>query len=326
MDEIWAVSDGRAGIARQAQSLAAALSVVLEKRTGRAHPVSQRLLTPTFSTNLLAPWPNPLALHGLSLVDQRSLRDSPPAWIVGCGRQAAAFLASQPPRSRRSFKTIYVQHPRIPARLFDWVVAPLHDGVTGPNVIATLGAPIYFPPTHWADHEVMAAKMRSQAGRKLAILIGGASKSHQFDQKLTARLINTLDRLRQEATTNLWITSSRRTPHSVRKALRIFSRTHELHYWEPGSDFGANPYFAMLLAADAALVTSDSVNMICETASRGIHVNLFETPNDRPKFDVFLREMINRQSASWFRGDIIWDRCTPLQEGLRAAEAIVDQL
>lgn len=325
MDEIWAVSDGRAGIARQAQSLAAALSFVLETRTSRAHPVSQRFLSPGFGARSLAPWPNPLALHGLSVADQRSLRDSPPAWIVGCGRQAAAFLASQPKRAKRPFTTVCVQHPRLSATWFDWVISPRHDRLQGDNVIATLGAPIYFPPAYWAVHETQAQTMRAQPGRKLAVLIGGASKSHNFDQFLTARLIGALDALRQEHAMVLLITSSRRTPGSLREALRTFSSKHDLYYWDPALDSGVNPYFAMLMAADAAFVTSDSVNMICEAASCGLHVNLFETPNNRPKFELFLHEMISRHSASWFRGDINWERCTPLQEGLRAAQAILDQ-
>jgi len=57
------------------------------------------------------------------------------------------------------------------------------------------------------------------------------------------------------------ITLSRRTESDVRAAILNELQTTDAHIW---NGEGENPYLGMLAWADAALVTADSVNMVCE--------------------------------------------------------------
>jgi mitochondrial fission protein ELM1 len=65
---------------------------------------------------------------------------TPPDLIVSCGRHAvgpALWLKRQ--HGARSF-LVHVQHPRVDTTRFDLIVAPVHDGLSGPNVIDITGS------------------------------------------------------------------------------------------------------------------------------------------------------------------------------------------
>src|SRR5690606_28846465 len=123
---VLAVSDGRAGNARQAQALAAALS-----------PLAGTLeLQPRAPWRWLAPrrFPGDGGGFGPAFAMQPA---AAPSLAVGCGRQAA--LATRILRARGT-RVVQVLDPRLPTRHWDLVVAPAHDGLQGANVITMAGS------------------------------------------------------------------------------------------------------------------------------------------------------------------------------------------
>src|SRR5690606_30611294 len=123
---VAALSDGRAGNARQALALAAAL----------APGVQEMVLAPRPPWRWLAPrrFPGDSRAFGPGFAAGLS---SPPALAVGCGRQAA--LATRILRSHGT-RVVQVLDPRLPPRHWDLVVAPEHDGLRGDNVITLAGS------------------------------------------------------------------------------------------------------------------------------------------------------------------------------------------
>src|SRR5690606_40517998 len=124
--QIWSLSDGRAGNARQSDALAAALG----------GPTRTLTLAPRAPWRWFAPRRLPGAEGAFGHEFGRAL-PAPPAVAVGCGRQAA--LATRLLRARGA-RAVQILDPRIDPRHWDAVVAPEHDGLSGANVITLLGS------------------------------------------------------------------------------------------------------------------------------------------------------------------------------------------
>src|SRR5690606_11690409 len=123
---VLSLSDGRAGNARQAQALAAALA-----------PAPRDLvLAPRAPWRWLAPRRLPGDGDAFGPGFAAALA-APPTLAVGCGRQAA--LATRILRGRGS-RVVQVLDPRLAPRHWDVVVAPAHDGLAGPNVVTVTGS------------------------------------------------------------------------------------------------------------------------------------------------------------------------------------------
>ena len=57
-----------------------------------------------------------------------------PRLIVSVGRQSVATALAVKRLSNQSTYAVHVQDPKASAHRFDWIVAPKHDGLSGPNV------------------------------------------------------------------------------------------------------------------------------------------------------------------------------------------------
>jgi len=113
------LSDGRRGIENQALGLA--------ERCASLKPLS--ILTHHISHGKVAAAFPPKVQGRLG---QYNLPDCDMA--IGCGRQAIAPLLFLKANHANKVMTVYVQDPRIDPLHFDLVIAPTHDGLTGPNV------------------------------------------------------------------------------------------------------------------------------------------------------------------------------------------------
>jgi mitochondrial fission protein ELM1 len=67
---------------------------------------------------------------------------------------------------------------------------------------------------------------------------------------------------------------------------------------------GENPYFDLLAASDALLVTADSISMVSEAAALGRPVYLARLPGKPGKYGAFLDRVVARGSARWFEGTL----------------------
>jgi hypothetical protein len=82
----------------------------------------------------------------------------------------------------------------------------------------------------------------------------------------------------------MMITPSRRTSPELVRALDEATRGSQRILWEGG---GENPYGHFLAAADAFIVTADSVNMVGEAAGTGKPIYVFEPEGGSRKFRAF---------------------------------------
>src|SRR5262249_55109092 len=156
---------------------------------------------------------------------------------------------------------VHVQKPPLPARVFDVLVVPKHDGLAGPNVIVTEGA------VHRVTHAKLAAAAARFAARyehlpkpRVAVLIGGSNNRYRLTAAGMRVLAGQLAAL-AKGSAGLMITPSRRTEPEAARILSEALAGLPADIWDGAGD---NPYFGLLALADAILVTRDSVSMTSE--------------------------------------------------------------
>lgn len=293
---ILAVTDGRAANRTQALGLAEALAratgaEVVETTVALprwADPLPQRLLAAIGPHIRASGIPGPLPAADL---------------VIGAGRRGN-LAASLAPAARR----IAVLDPGLPFTRFDAVILPGHDARPGARVIETLGAMnrLTRPMPAW-DPPLPAPR--------LALLLGGPSRSARFDRASLARLLDDLGRF---AGWSVLVTASRRTPAWVVEALR----DARPGAWVWGGA-GPNPYPGLLGVAEAVMVTEDSVNMASEAAATGLPLFISGTGRVAPKLARFHAALRARGIARDARtGPAAWTY-PPLLEAARVAALLL---
>jgi mitochondrial fission protein ELM1 len=225
-------------------------------------------------------------------------------------------------------KTLVVQtqDPRWRTGDYDLVVAPAHDGVSGPNVLSITGSP----------HRVSAARLAEAAAAfahqidplphpRVAVLVGGRSAAFDLTDAHAADLAGRIAAAVAKAGGSLMLTFSRRTPEAAKAAMTARLKALPSMIWDGE---GANPYFAFLNAADHVLVTEDSANMAAEAASTGKPVHILpmialKAPGKFARLHADLRE---RGAARPFDGLLSGWTYPPLAETDRAAQAVLELL
>lgn len=317
VDEVcWVLTDGKAGMEAQALGLAEAVGL----------PVVSKRLRGGFPWRFLpaAVWP-----PGVMGLSPRSDQLTPP-WprlVISCGRHAVGPALAVRRASRGATVAVHVQHPHVPLKRFDLVVAPRHDRVSGPNVEVTTGS-VHRVTRARLDKaaEGIADRAASWPRPLIAVLIGGTNGAYRLDEVESARLAHQLKEVAARTRGSFLVTPSRRTGEENSRILR-----RALH-GVPGAVWdmqGHNPYFAWLGAADAVMVTADSVNMVSEATATGKPVYLIDLPTVGrvEKFRRFHEAMIEAGAVRRFEGrvDLDWTPA-PIDDTQRAAARVTDLL
>jgi mitochondrial fission protein ELM1 len=304
----WAITDGRAGILNQARGLGEAVGLPVEVKTVNPHWLWAMLP--------ITHWPLPFAA-----LKAGSAKFEPP-WprvAIGCGWRSIPYMLAVKRLSKGKTFTVQLQHPRVDPALFDLVVPPEHDNLSGANVIPIIGSP---NGVTRARLEAATKKWSPQLDRlphpRVAVLVGGASKSHSFSEDDARKLAASLKNLTAQ-NIGVMVTASRRTGEAQTKIIRDTLESTGAYVF---NDEGENPYAGLLALADAILVTSDSTNMAVEAAATGKPVYVVDIPGGGTKFDRLHETLRNRGIARTFAGKIEHWTYEPLNETARVAEHI----
>jgi len=306
----WVVTEGYVGLENQALGIAEALGLAPVHKTVAARQ----------------PWRSLPPRLWLDRVGFRALKGDAltPPWpdvVVSCGGQAAlaAYLIRRA-SGGRTF-TIHVQKPALPARAFDALVVPKHDGLTAINAIVTDGA----------VHRVTRAKLAEAAARfaplyahlpkpRVAVLIGGSNNRYRLTAARMRTLAAQLAAL-AEGGAGLMITSSRRTEPAAAAILAQALAGHTAHIWDgaAGAAGGDNPYFGLLALADAILVTRDSVSMTSEAVFTGKPVLVVDLDGRSRRIEKFHAHMAAKGFTRRFTGTLEHWTYTPPDDTAMAA-------
>lgn len=246
-----------------------------------------------------------------------------PDILIGCGRVAAGLsvaLRRKAKRAGRKLLTVQTQHPRVSPGLFDLVIPPAHDRLSGKNVLPILGAPNRVTSALLTDEAARWQGRFADLPRPLvAVLIGGPSHAYGFGETEAKALCDQLLALKSETKCGLVITASRRTGKAVGAFLRKTLAGEGIWFWDGD---GSNPYFGMLALADHIVVTADSTNMVTEAAGTGKPIHVFHLPGGSTKFDRFHNAMETRGFTRPLGGQLQCWRYEPLNEAARIAPRI----
>ena len=292
----WVLGDGKAGTENQCLGLAEAIGCRFEVKR-----IAPR-----------APWrrlPTGLWMHLVGDRPERFLRpdgDRPgPPWpdlLIAAGRASVPYaVAIRRAGGGRTF-AVQLQDPRVPARLFDLVVAPRHDRVRGANIIATIGALNRVTPARLREAaDRFEARVAHLPRPRVAVLVGGSSRAYRLTQADLRRLSDGLARLAGEAGAGLMVTVSRRTGAVHAACLRAAIRGAKALMWDGAGD---NPYFGFLGLADAIVVTADSVSMTSEACATGKPVFIAGLAGGNARFRRFHATLEERGYTRPFTGDL----------------------
>jgi mitochondrial fission protein ELM1 len=275
--KVWVLTSGRTGDRAQLIGLAEQLGWPIEVKQLRYNVLS---LLPNF------------LLGATRLTLKTSEFDIPnnswPDLILDCGRRSVPIARWIRSRSNHTSRWVHLGRPWAPIKWFDLVVStPQYRVLQRPNVMQIA------LPFHLATAERLAQagagweqRLNELPKPWIAVLVGGNSTSHVFDER-TARLLGeSASAAAIEAGGSLLVTTSPRTTPASASALKAaLSAPNFFHAWDQGQT--ENPYLAFLALADRIVVTGDSASMIAEACSTGRPVSLFELPK-RPNILTIL--------------------------------------
>lgn len=302
---LWVVSEGMAGTENQCLGVAEALGITpVVKRIQLAEP--WKTLSPyiafetakTFTGNTLtAPWPD---------------------IVIASGRKSIAAVRYIKKQNPQTF-VVQIQDPRIRSSAFDLIAVPEHDPTRGTNVLVTTASPNRMNAAKLiAAKEEFRTQFEKLPSPRVAVLIGGNSKSHKLTITQTHTLCEKLMRLIKE-NYGLMITTSRRTGEGNERIIKTQLQAENTSVWDGKS---ANPYFGMLAWADFIIVTSDSVSMMSEAATTGKPVYVVPIEGGSRRLNRCLDVLLNKDVARFFDGYLEPYSYQPLADAQKIADEI----
>ncbi|WP_442582722.1 mitochondrial fission ELM1 family protein [Mesorhizobium sp. ASY16-5R] len=304
---IWTVSERKAGTLTQCLGVSRPIDPV-------PHRVIIEKKLPRWRKGILSPY--------------RNLEGPEPDIIVSCGSMSPSHVLAIATACRKRPFTVHLQTPQLKfSKFYDLAFIPRHDWTEekakSPNFRPMLGAPHQFTPAALEGARPSAReKWGNGAQKMLAVLVGGPNGAYHFDRPTLEHLVESIRGLAGEGW-RLLISTSRRSPPSLLSQL-LDLRSDNVVVWD---NTGHNPYSEFLAAADAFLITKDTITMTCEALTTGRPVYIFDlakTPCKKlDEFEWFHTDMGKTHGLTRpFEGSIEPYSYTPPNEAQRIADLI----
>jgi len=250
--------------------------------------------------------------------------DLAPPWpdlLISCGSNAVGPALEIKRRGGGRPVAVHIQHPHVPLGLFDLIAAPMHDRVTGSNVIVTRGSLNRVTPERLAQAAEAVRDQIANLPRPLvAVLVGGSNSAYDLTPPAMRDIAGQLATMARDTGGALLVTPSRRTGSENEAVLTEALQGVPGTIWD---GTGANPYYGYLAVADAIVVTGDSVNMVSEACMTGRPVHVIDLPGrGSGKFRRFHEGLRADGLTRPFRGRLECWSYPPLDDTARVAAAV----
>ena len=247
-----------------------------------------------------------------------------PDLLISAGRQALPYVRQIRRRSRGCTFVAVLQKPGLPSCWFDFIWTPLHDKLSGSNVLSTITPPNRLFVDKVAEDAIKYQNIIVNLPKPIVtVLLGGPSRSFQFDLQTAEKFANDLVQLHNNTGCGFLITPSYRTGDTL---INYFS--HRLaHIPAIIANLNIeNPYLGYLGVADFIIVTADSINMLGEAAFTGRPVYAYPVPYRHHKFLTFYQNLIDYGAMRWFNGNLEHWHYEPLNATPQIANEIWSRL
>ena len=213
--------------------------------------------------------------------------------IISCGRKSVIPSIHLKKTANKKVFNIHIQDPKIDLTNFDFIVAPDHDAIEGPNVITTKGAIHYLTEKEISENKDYLNSFIKKDERKIwTLILGGPTKYYDYSTKNMKHIFTMLYKLLKKHDFQLVVIPSMRTPvNTIHYAREFFGENHTIIM-----DVDKKAYLSALAISKNIIVTCDSSSMISEAALTGkpIYVaNILPKKNDKrfQRFRNLFREL-----------------------------------
>ena len=287
----WIISDGTKGMENQSIALAELLNTNYEIILFKPHYLLNKF--PLIGTFI------PRSIIKID-IEKKSL----PKFIITTGRRMAGISLFIKKNFKHPIKNIHIQDPKIPYKYFDLLLIPEHDNIVGKNIINTKGALSFIDNNKIKRIDLpIPENIKSKKKTIILALIGGDNKRYKPNNTNYYNLGLDIIKACQRVNGKLIISTSRRTPVIAAKILHSMLKKYNVDYYF-WSGIGYNPYPSMIRLANFIIVTSDSVNMISETASLDTPLFVAYLNKEKGKISNFLENLEDLMVTKKFHGEL----------------------
>ena len=194
--------------------------------------------------------------------------------IISCGRKSVVPSIYLKKISHKKVTNIHIQDPKVNLNNFNYVIAPEHDNLTGPNVFSTKGAIHYLTKDEISKHSnYLKDKLKSDKEYFLLIL-GGPTKHYDYSDKNIMNIFNLFNDLIEKNYLQGIVIPSMRTPKNIIELSKKKLSKNSLVI----DTVDKKAYLSALSLATYISVTCDSTSMISEAALTGKPIYVADIP------------------------------------------------
>jgi mitochondrial fission protein ELM1 len=309
----WCVTDGAAGNISQVKGLADAMKLNYQLKV----------------VELRSPWkylpPGYLPATDSSIKNLIDFRENiSPDYLITAGRKSVYLSLYLKNKLKNNITTIHIQDPKINSQFFDYVVAPEHDSIQGPNVIKSVLAINHInEKLLLQESDKFKEKLSTLDKPIVTLIIGGKSNNYIFDNVALVNLSKMIDNIVNINSISLVILFSRRTDFFIKEYL--INRYSEIHtVW---TDESNNPYLTLLSQSSCLICTSDSVSMISEAICSKKPVFIFRLKSKKKsnRIEIFNEKLLQLGYTKELSTKLTFDKTNYVNETLSIAEKILSK-
>lgn len=198
-----------------------------------------------------------------------------PDITISCGSISERYVSDIKNAYGNQPFSVHLQPAQRAPDLFDMVFVSRHDWTEAmandPKYFQMTGVPHRITPAFLAARrEDARARFAPGDERIVTLLTGGSTWAYAFDRQTIEKLVATTIDLVEQGCVVLASTSRRSEPEILARLMQI--NNPRLVLWDRTGD---NPYIDYLSAADAFVITADTVTMVCEASMSGKPIHIF---------------------------------------------------
>ena len=205
--------------------------------------------------------------------------------IISCGRKSVIPSIVLKKNCNKKVINIHIQNPKVSLQNFDFVVAPDHDSIDGPNVLISKGAIHYLTIDEINNAKDYLVNKIEKGKDVITLILGGPTKYYNYSKEHISEIFSKINKQILEKNLQLILIPSNRTPENIIQFAKEYFSKNSLII----DTVDKQAYLSSLSLAKYIIVTCDSSSMISEAALTGkpIYVAMIPATRSDKRFQKF---------------------------------------
>ena len=205
--------------------------------------------------------------------------------IISCGRKSVIPSIYYKNNLKKKIINIHIQNPKVSLKNFDFIVAPDHDSIDGPNVLISRGAIHYLTVEEINNSKNYLENKINKNKDVISLILGGPTKYYSYSEENIINIFSKIKKKLIENNLQLIVIPSNRTPKNIINFAKEYFDKDRLII----ETVDKNAYLSSLALSKYIVVTCDSSSMISEAALTGkpIYVAMIPSLKNDHRFKKF---------------------------------------